>query len=70
MATEKDLSLIYEILNFANSYLRKVRKFQGNGLFRFEVLGHLAWGKWKIDRVEIIRILLLFRNADACKKCC
>ena len=27
--------LIYAFENFANTYLRKVAKFQGDGLFRF-----------------------------------
>ena len=35
MATQKRLSLIYELENFANTYLGKVTKFQGDGLFRF-----------------------------------
>ena len=37
-------TLIYEIQNFANTYLGKVSKFQGNGLFSFGVLSHsLDW---------------------------
>ena len=47
MATKKRLSLIYEIQNFADTYLGKVTKFQGNGLFRFGVLSHLLGWKWK-----------------------
>ena len=44
MAAMKRLSLTYEIQNFANTYLEKVTKFQGNGLFRFGILSHsLGW---------------------------
>ena len=46
MATTKRLSLIYEIQNFANAYLGKVTKFQGNGLFCFGVLSHLLGWRW------------------------
>ena len=46
MATTKHLSLIYEIQNFANTYLGKVTKFQGNGLFGFGVLNHLLGYMW------------------------
>ena len=35
MATKKHLSLIYELEDFANTYLGKVTKFQGDGLFPF-----------------------------------
>ena len=41
MATKKRLSLIYELENFANTYLGKVTKFQVDGLFRFGVLSNL-----------------------------
>ena len=41
MATKKRLSLIYELENFANTYLGKVTKFQVGGLFRFGVLSNL-----------------------------
>ena len=44
MATKKRLSLIYEIQNFATTYLGKVTKFQGTGLLPFGVLGHLLIG--------------------------
>ena len=47
MATKKRLSLIYELENFANTYLGKVTKFQGDGLFRFGVLNNLLAWKWK-----------------------
>ena len=47
MATKKRLSLIYELENFANTYLGKVTKFQGDGLFRFEVLSNLLAWRWK-----------------------
>ena len=47
MAAKKRLSLIYEIQNFANNYLGKVIKFQGNGLFRFGVLSHLLG--WRVN---------------------
>ena len=47
MATKKRLSLIYELENFANIYLRKVTKFQGDGLFRFGVLSNLLAWRWK-----------------------
>ena len=47
MATKKCLSLAYEIQNFDNTYLGKVTKFQGNGLFRFGVLSHLLGWRWK-----------------------
>ena len=51
MATTKRLSLIYEIQNFANTYLGKVTKFQGNGLFRFGVLSHLLG--WSLSAYPI-----------------
>ena len=35
MATKKRLPLIYELENFANTYLGKFTKFLGDGLFRF-----------------------------------
>ena len=41
MATKKRLSLIYELQNFANAFLGKVTKFQGDGLFRLGVLSNL-----------------------------
>ena len=44
METRKGLSLIYEIQNFANTYLEKVSKFQGNGMFHFGILSHLLFG--------------------------
>ena len=47
MATRKGLSLIFEIQNFANSYLGKVTKFQGHGLCRFGVLSNLLGWRWK-----------------------
>ena len=47
MATKKRLSLLCEIENFANIYLEKVTKFQGNGLLRFGVLSHLLGWRWK-----------------------
>ena len=47
MASTKRLSSIYEIQNFANTYLGKVTKFQGNGLFRFGVPSHLLGRRWK-----------------------
>ena len=44
MATKKRLPLIYELENFANTYLGKVTKFQGDGFFRFGVTSNLlAW---------------------------
>ena len=46
MATRKDLSLIYEIPNFANAYLGKVTKFQGYSLFRFGVMSNLLAWRW------------------------
>ena len=36
MATREDLSLIYEIQKFTNTYLGNVSKFQSNGLFILE----------------------------------
>ena len=48
MATKKRLSLIYEIQNFADTYLEKVKEFQGNGFLRFGVLNHLLGWRWKI----------------------
>ena len=47
MATKKRLSLIYELENFANTYLGKVTKFQVDGLFRFGVLNNLLAWRWK-----------------------
>ena len=47
MAMTKRLCLIYEIQNFADTYLGKVIKFQGNGSFRFGVLSHLLSWRWK-----------------------
>ena len=47
MATKKRSSPIYEIQNFANTYLGNVSKFQGNSLFRFGVLNHLLGWRWK-----------------------
>ena len=47
MATAKRPSLIHEIENFANTYLGKVTKFQGNGLSRSGVLSHLLGRRWK-----------------------
>ena len=47
MARKKRLSLIYEVENFAYTYLRKVTKFQGDGLFRFGVLSNLLAWRWK-----------------------
>ena len=46
MATKKHLSLIYELENFVNTYLGKVTKFQGDGLFRFGVLSNLLAWRW------------------------
>ena len=56
MATKKRLSLIYELENFANTYLGKVTKFQVDGLFRFWVLSSLLAWRWKprMNRVNII----------------
>ena len=53
MATRKRLSLIYEIQSFANTYLGKVNKFQGNGLFRFKVLSHLLGWRWKTSLIPV-----------------
>ena len=47
MATKKRLSLTYELENFANTYLEKGTKFQGDGLFRFGVLSNLLAWRWK-----------------------
>ena len=47
MATKKRLSLIYELENFADTYLGKVTKFQGDGLFRFGVVSNLLAWTWK-----------------------
>ena len=47
MTTKKRLSLIYEIENFADTYLEKVTKLQGDGLLRFGVLSHLLGWRWK-----------------------
>ena len=47
MATRKGLSLIYEIQNFADTYLGKVTKFQGDGLLPFEVRSYVLCWKWK-----------------------
>ena len=47
MATKKRPSPINEIQNFANTYLGKVTKFQGNSLFGFGVLSHLLSWRWK-----------------------
>ena len=46
MATTKHLSLIYKIQTFADTYLGKVTKFQGNDLFRFGGLSHLLGCRW------------------------
>ena len=61
MATKKRLSLIYELENFANTYLGKVTKFQGDGLFRFGVLNNLLSWRWKtpppgVNRVKIPKL--------------
>ena len=53
MATKKRLSLIYELQNFANTYLGKVTKFQVDGLFRFGVLSNLLAWRWKHPPVLI-----------------
>ena len=37
MVTKKQLSLIYELENFADTYLGKVTKFQVDDMFRFGV---------------------------------
>ena len=47
IATEKGLSLIHETENFADTYLAKIIKFQGNGLLFFGVLSHLLGWRWK-----------------------
>ena len=46
MATKKRLSLIYELKSFANTYLGKVTKFQGDGLFRFGAIYWPGGGKF------------------------
>ena len=46
MAIKKRLSSIFELENFANTYLWKVTKFQGDSLFRFGVLSHLLG--WRV----------------------
>ena len=63
MATTKRLCLIYEIQNFANTYLGKVTKLQGNGLFRFGVLSHLLGWRWKTPPVLIgLSLLEVYRQ--------
>ena len=47
MAIKKGLSLINEIKNFANAYLGKFIKIQGNGLLRFGARSHLQGWRWK-----------------------
>ena len=47
MATRKRISVIFELENFADTYLEKVTKFQGDGLFRFGVLNNLLAWRWK-----------------------
>ena len=47
MATQKRVCLIHELGDFANTWFRKVNKFQGDGLSRFGVLSHLMGWKWK-----------------------
>ena len=47
MATKKRLSLIYELENFSNTYLRKVTKFHVDGLFRSGGLSNLLAWRWK-----------------------
>ena len=65
MATKKRLSLIYELENFAKTYLGKVTKFQGNGFFRFGVLSNLLAWRWKtplpsgMNRVNTTRIMFI-----------
>ena len=59
MATKKRLSLIYELRNFANTYLRKVTKFQGDGLFRFGVLSNLLAWRWKTPGMNKVKALFL-----------
>ena len=69
MATTKRLSLIYEIQNFADTYLRKVTKFQGNGLFRVGVLSHLLCLRLKtlpLPRANRVKLLREFILSDNC----
>ena len=40
MAIKKGLSMIYKFQNLADTNLRKVTKFQGNGFCCFRVLRH------------------------------
>ena len=54
MAIKKRLSLIYELENFANTYLGKVTKFQVDGLFRFGVLSNLLAWRWKAPPLVLI----------------
>ena len=62
MATRKGLSLIYELENFANTFLGKGTKFEGDGLFRFGVLSNLlAWG-WKPPGMNRVKIRVNWTN--------
>ena len=47
MATQKRVCLIHEFGNFADTWFRKVTKFQGDGLSRVGVLNHLVAGSGK-----------------------
>ena len=40
-----------ELENFANTYLRKVTKFQGDGFFRFGILSNLL--AWRMNQAII-----------------
>ena len=51
MVTTKDLSLICDILNFANAYLGKVTQFQGYGL--------LFWSSVQFTDLEVENTLPL-----------
>ena len=67
MATKKSLSLIYEIENFANTYLRKVTKFQGNSLLCFGVLSHLL--DWR-SKTPPPPVLIGLRNVNLAASFC
>ena len=66
MGTMKRLSLIYEIRNFANTYLEKVAKCQGNGLLRFGVLSHLLGWRWKTHPSPRLKMNIITTISHIC----
>ena len=66
MTTWKVLFLLYEIQNTPNTYLRKMSKFQGDGICRFAVLGPevVLLGK---HPPSVYRVKLLYSSSDVKK---